>query len=59
MYGLPELKSTNIVEGREQRVWKMAPSPNRKRDRSETYQGIADAMADQWGCVEPPTESEE
>ena len=36
MYGLPELKSTNIVEGREQRVWKMAPSPNRKRDLQPT-----------------------
>ena len=46
---LPPLKPTNIVEGREQRVWKMAPGPNRKRDRSETYQGIADAMAEQWG----------
>lgn len=48
-YNLPPLKPTNIVEGREQRVWRMAPGPNRKRDRSETYQGIADAMAEQWG----------
>jgi hypothetical protein len=48
-YGLPELKPTNVVEGREQRVWKMPPGPNRKRDRSVTYQGIADAMAGQWG----------
>ena len=44
-----ELIPTNIVEGREQRVWKMAPGPNRKRDRSVTFQGIADAFADQWG----------
>ena len=49
LYGVPELIPTNIVEGREQRVWKMAPSPTRKRDRSETYQGIANAMAEQWG----------
>ena len=49
LYGLPELKPTNIVEGREQRVWKMPPSETRARDRSVTYQGIADAMADQWG----------
>lgn len=49
LYNLPELKPTNIVEGREQRVWKMAPSPTRKRDRSKTYQGIADAIVDQWG----------
>ncbi len=46
---LPPLKPTRIVEGREQRIWKMAPGPNRQRDRSETYQGIADAMAAQWG----------
>ena len=46
---LPPLKATDNVPGREQRIWKMAPSPTRKRDRSETYQGIADAMAAQWG----------
>ena len=48
LHGLPNLKPTNEVEGREQRVWKMPPGPNRKRDRSVTYQGIADAFADQW-----------
>ena len=47
--GLPLLESTNIVDGREQRIWKMAPGPNRARDRSATFQGIADAMAAQWG----------
>lgn len=46
---LPELQPTKIVEGREHRIWKMPPSETRKRDRSETYQGIADAMAEQWG----------
>lgn len=46
---LPHLKPTNIVEGREPRVHRMAPSPNRWKERSRTYQGIADAMADQWG----------
>ena len=46
---LSELEPTSVVSGREQRVWKMAPSPTRKRDRSETYQGIADAMAALWG----------
>lgn len=49
LHSLPELKPTNIVEGREHRIWKMPPGVNRKRDRSETYQGIADAFADQWG----------
>lgn len=51
-YGLTELEPTKIVKGREQRVWKMAPGENRKRDRSETYQGIADAMAEQWGKLD-------
>jgi len=46
---LPKLEPTNIVSGREGKVWKMAPGPNRWKDRSRTYQGIADAMAAQWG----------
>jgi len=46
--GLPKLVPTNIVEGREQRVWKMGPSKDRARKRSVTYSGIAAAMADQW-----------
>ncbi len=46
---LPLLRPTNIVEGREQRIWKMAPSPDRWKERSRTFQGIADAMASQWG----------
>lgn len=47
--GLPKLVPTDIVEGREARVHKMAPGPNRWKERSRTYQGIADAMAAQWG----------
>ena len=47
--GLPLLTPTDVVDGREQRVWKMGPSPERWRERSRTYQGIADAMAEQWG----------
>ena len=47
--GLPKLVPTNIVEGREQRIHKMPPSPTRWKERSRTYQGIADAMAKQWG----------
>ena len=46
---LPKLKSTNLVEGREQRIWKMPPSKNRSKLRSLFYTGIAQAMADQWG----------
>jgi site-specific DNA-cytosine methylase len=45
---LPLLQPTNIVSGREQRVHKMPPSPDRWKERSRTYQGIADAMAAQW-----------
>lgn len=46
---LPLLKPTNIVAGREQRIWRMPPGPDRSRERSKTYIGIAEAMADQWG----------
>lgn len=46
---LPKLQPTNIVEGRENRVHRMAPTADRAKKRSETYQGIADAMAEQWG----------
>lgn len=49
LWGLPYLKPTNIVEGREQRIWKLPPSQDRWKIRSETYSGIANAMADQWG----------
>lgn len=59
---LPELIPTDIVgppppTGTDERkswerVWRMAKSPTRKRDRSTSYQGIMDAMADQWGCLQ-------
>ena len=49
--GFPILRPTNIVEGREARIHKMAPSADRSRIRSKTYTGIAEAMADQWGSV--------
>ena len=47
--GLPLLMPTNIVSGREARVHKMAPGPNRWKERSRTMSGIAAAMATQWG----------
>ena len=47
--GLNPLEPTDIVEGREQRVWRMAPGPERAKLRSKTYPGIAKAMAEQWG----------
>lgn len=46
--GLPPLMPTNIVSGREQRVWRMGPSEDRAKQRSRFYSGIADAMATQW-----------
>jgi hypothetical protein len=43
-----------VVEGREAKVHLMPPGPDRWKERSRTYQGIADAMADQWGAVTLP-----
>jgi hypothetical protein len=48
---LPKLTPTDIVEGREARIHKMSPGPNRWKERSKTYQGIAIAMANQWGTL--------
>jgi site-specific DNA-cytosine methylase len=48
---LPKLQPTQIVDGREAKVHKMSPGPNRWKERSKTYQGIANAMAQQWGAV--------
>jgi site-specific DNA-cytosine methylase len=47
--GLMPLRPTNIVEGREARVHRMPPGPDRWKERSRTFEGIALAMADQWG----------
>ena len=46
---LPPLEPTDIVEGREARVHRMPPSEDRWKHRSTTLQGIANAMAEQWG----------
>lgn len=47
--GLPKLLPTNIVDGRDDRIHRMPPSPDRWKERSRTYLGIASAMAEQWG----------
>lgn len=47
--GLPCLTPTDIVEGREQRIWRLPPSKDRAKLRSKTFSGIANAMAEQWG----------
>lgn len=49
--GLPRLVPTDIVDGRDQNVWRMPPGENRWRDRSRTFSGIAQAMAAQWGAT--------
>ena len=46
---LPKLAATDIVEGREARVHRMPPGPDRWKERSRTFAGIANAMAQQWG----------
>lgn len=48
---LPKLEATDIVEGREQRMFRLPPSPDRWKIRSTTFKGIAKAMADQWGGI--------
>lgn len=48
LYNLPKLIPTDIVHGRDQRIWKMSPGPERSKERSKTFEGIAKAMADQW-----------
>lgn len=49
LYGLPKLTPTNIVDGREQRVWRLPPTADRAKLRSKTFTGVAKAMAEQWG----------
>jgi hypothetical protein len=51
LHNLEPLKPTDVVEGREQRIWKMPPSSTRKRDRSETFAGVSSAMVRQWGSL--------
>jgi site-specific DNA-cytosine methylase len=59
--GLPKLVPTNVVDGRTPRVHRMSPGPNRWKERSRTLDGVAQAMATQWGltpsgcdCAQPP-----
>ena len=55
---LPRLKPTKHVPGREERILAMGPSPDRWKKRSRTFEGVAEAMGDQWGGRElmPPAE---
>lgn len=49
---LPVLLPTEIVEGREQRIWRLPPSKDRAKLRSRTFPGIARAMGEQWGQLD-------
>lgn len=49
LINLPKLEPTDIVEGREQRIWKLPPTDDRAKLRSKTFPGIAKAMPQQWG----------
>ena len=55
---LPPLVPTDIVDGREQRIFMMPPSPDRWKERSRTFAGIAQAMAAQWGRDDYPLQRE-
>jgi site-specific DNA-cytosine methylase len=48
---LDKLVPTDVVDGRDQRIWKLPPTADRWKIRSKTFQGIADAMANQWGTL--------
>jgi len=50
---LPKLMPTKIAKARNPRIHRMPPGPNRWKERSRTYAGIAKAMAQQWGCLKP------
>ena len=51
---LPRLKPTKHVPGREERILAMGPSPDRWKERSRTFEGVAEAMGDQWSALLPP-----
>ena len=57
--GLPKLQPSNVVDGREQRVWKLPPSADRRKERSRTFAGIAKAMAVQWTNSQRPNDSDQ
>jgi len=59
LHNLPKLVETNnvykemmtLTAAERERVFRMPPGPNRKRDRSETFDGIAGALAEQYGAL--------
>lgn len=55
LHNLPLLQPTHLVDGRTARVHRESPGPERWKNRSRTYQGLADAMASQWGSLQQGT----
>lgn len=49
LHNLPKLKPSNCVDGREAKIHLMAPGPDRWKERSRTFEGVAKAMGQQWG----------
>jgi len=47
--GLPPIMPTNVISERAATVHKASPGPNRWKERSRTYDGVARAMAQTWG----------
>lgn len=47
---MPKLVPTNVVEGRYPATWLMPDSKDQAHKRNKTYEGIANAMAEQWGA---------
>lgn len=48
---LPKLIPSNIVDGRDPRIWRLPPSADRAKLRSKTYPGVAEAIGKQWSCA--------
>ena len=59
LHNLPKLKPVNCVQGREPKVHMMPPGPNRWKERSRTFAGVAKAMGDQWGSSVLPVCTEQ
>ena len=51
---LPKLEPTKVVAGRTPRIHHMKPGPERSKERSRFYLGIANAMAEQWAGRDEP-----
>ena len=51
LHNLKSLVPTNVVDKGVNKLHRLPPTPDRWKLRSKTFQGIADAMAEQWGAL--------